>query len=239
MSTLKELYEKHEQKTESTFVNAMHMLDDVMSVNSDDFGFKDVMIDTNKGKATVDGKKMSIDEFNSTYKNASGMNYFEAIKSAANAETDDDVMDVIIKMSEPEKMDRKEAQETYTEYLGYDPTTYYDEKEIDDKLRKFEVEEGNPRSLVENHDAIVDSAMKIYEMNRDYNEASAIKQAMKLVEIDEDIISKFDKVVQGLAIDDDDDEDEIELKFKFGEDEEPYDDEDDSLFSDDDFDDED
>ena len=81
--------------------------------------------------------------------------------------------------------------------------------------------------------------MKIYEMNRDYNEASAIKQAMKLVEIDEDIISKFDKVVQGLAIDDDDDEDDIELKFKFGEDEEPYDDEDDSLFSDDDFDDED
>ena len=30
MSTLKELYEKHEQKTDSTFVNAMHMLDDVI-----------------------------------------------------------------------------------------------------------------------------------------------------------------------------------------------------------------
>ena len=238
MSTLKELYTNHENKHETTLLKTMNMLDNITAIQ-DDFGFKDIFVDTTKGNVKVDGKKMSIEDFNDNYKNASGMNYFEAIKSAANAQTDDDIMDVIIKMSEPEKMDRKEAQETYTEYLGYDPTTYYDEKEIDDKLRKFEIEEGNPRSLVENDDAIVDSAMKIYEMNRDYNEASAIKQAMKLVEIDEDIISKFDKVVQGLAIDDDDDEDEIELKFKFGEDEEPYDDEDDSLFSDDDFDDED
>lgn len=229
MSTLKELYTNHENKHETTLLKTMNMLDSISSIQ-DDFGFKDIFVDTTKGNIKVDGKKMSIEDFNDNYKNASGMNYFEAIKSAANAQTDDDIMDVIIKMSEPEKMDRKEAQETYTEYLGYDPTTYYDEKEIDEKLTKFEVEEGNPRSLVENHEALVESAMSIYEANRDYSQALAIKQAMTLAEIDEDIIGKFDKILQSLAIDDDDDDD---VEIDFGEDEE-LDEDDDSYYSSDD-----
>ena len=229
MSTLKELYTNHENKHETTLLKTMNMLDSISSIQ-DDFGFKDIFVDTTKGNVKVDGKKMSIEDFNDNYKNASGMNYFEAIKSAANAETDDDVMDVIIKMSEPEKMDRKEAQEAYTEYLGYDPTTYYDEKEIDEKLTKFEVEEGNPRSLVENHEALVESAMSIYEANRDYSQALAIKQAMTLAEIDEDIIGKFDKILQTLAIDDDDDDD---VEIDFGEDDE-LDEDDDSYYSSDD-----
>lgn len=229
MSTLKELYTNQENKHESTLLKTMNMLD-VLTTIQDDFGFKDIFVDTAKGNIKVDGKKMSIEDFNDNYKNASGMNYFEAIKSAANAETDDDIMDVIIKMSEPEKMNRNEAQEAYTEYLGYDPTTYYDEKEIDEKLTKFEVEEGNPRSLVESHDAIVESAMSIYEANRDYGQALAIKQAMTLSEIDEDIIGKFDKILQTLAIDDDDDDD---VEIDFGEDDE-LDEDDDSYYSSDD-----
>lgn len=229
MSTLKEIYTNHENKHETTLLKTMNMLDNITAIQ-DDFGFKDIFVDTTKGNIKVDGKKMSIEDFNENYKNASGMNYFEAIKSAANAQTDDDIMDVIIKMSEPEKMDRKEAQETYTEYLGYDPTTYYDEKEIDEKLTKFEVEEGNPRSLVENHEALVESAMSIYEANRDYSQALAIKQAMTLAEIDEDIIGKFDKILQSLAIDDDDDDD---VEIDFGEDEE-LDEDDDSYYSSDD-----
>lgn len=237
MAKLAEIYNKANNSTESTMIKMFRELGNLSQLNTEDFGFKDLFIDASKDKVKVDGKKMSIEEFNDSYKNESGMSYYDAMKAAANAQTDDDVMEVINKLSEPAAMDRATARDTYNEYLGYDPTTYWDRSEIDDKLRQFEVDEGNPRSLVEAHDEIVNAAMTLFETNRDYTQSVAIKQALVMNDIDEDIVSSFDKIVQALAVDDDDDED-VDFGFT-NEDESEDEEEESSIFDDDDSDDED
>lgn len=208
MSKLMELYKQQHNSNELSLFKGLKTFIDT---DTTEFGFKDLYV--KGGKVDVDGKKMSLDEFNEKYKNAEGVNYFDAIKLAGNAQTEDDVMEVIDFLSRPEMMDRTTAQETYNEFLGYDPTTYWDRSEIDSKLSQFEVDEGNPRSLVEAHDEIVNAAMTMLENNRDYTQSVAIKQALIMKDIDEDIVSKFDKIVQSLAVDEDEDDDDIDIGF--------------------------
>lgn len=209
MSTLAEIYKNHEEQND---VSLFKGLKSFIDMDTTDFGFKDLIVPggTNK-KVTVDGKKMPIADFEEKYKNSEGLSYFEAIKKAGEAQTDDDVMEVINKLSNPDDMDRKTAQDTYNEYLGYDPTTYWDRSEVDSKLEQFEVESGNPRSLVEAHDEIVNAAMIMLENNRDYTQSVAIKQALIMNDIDDDLVSEFDKIVQTLAVDEDEDDDDIDI----------------------------
>lgn len=229
MPTLSELYKQHENSNELSLFKGLKSFYDT---DTTEFGFKDLYV--NGEKVNVDGKKMSLNEFNEKYKNSEGVNYFDAIKLAGNAQSEDDVMEVIDILSRPEMMDRTTARETYNEFLGYDPTTYWDRSEIDSKLSQFEADEGNPRSLVEAHDEIVNAAMTMLENNRDYTQSVAIKQALIMNEIDEDIVSKFDKIAQSLAVDEDEDEDDDDIDIGFDNEEELDEEEESSIFDDDD-----
>lgn len=127
--------------------------------------------------------------------------FLDVILAAATVDDDSDAMRAINKLKNP--TDRDEMTDVFRKTIGYDPTTFFDRREMVKIIEDFENESNY--DIESSKEKIVDLAMQIYEENRTNHQKIAIKEAMKRLEIDETIISSFSEL---LASDDEYDEEE-------------------------------
>lgn len=127
--------------------------------------------------------------------------FLDVILAAATVDDDSDAMRAINKLKNP--TDRDEMTDVFRKTIGYDPTTFFDRREMVKIIEDFENESNY--DIESSKEKIVDLAMQIYEENRETHQKLALKEAMKRLEIDETIISSFSEL---LASDDEYDEEE-------------------------------
>lgn len=157
----------------------------------------------------VDGKKMSGEEFDRAYGTSMTV---DLITAAAMTTTDEEVMDVINKLSSPESMNREEASEFFEESLGYNPTNYYDKRELSCLLDLAE-DKADFKLTEEDHDQILTRAMSLFEEDRKTNQLTALRKAVAESEISDKLTSTISTMIGSMITDDDDeyDLDEIEV----------------------------
>ena len=135
-------------------------------------------------------------------------NHWKSIISAASAD-DDNVLTMIKNLSEPTT--RKEMSWRYEDYLGYDPTTYFDHAEISDKVKEFQKEYPDINDGVVN--LITLQSCQIYDNNREGNHNAAIKAAIRVLtdndEIESSVEQKFAEKYSYLFEDEDIDDIDI------------------------------
>ena len=78
-------------------------------------------------------------------------NRLNEIIAIVNANSEEDVSDLLTLMS-PDNTPKEEIQETFEEVIGYDPLSYFDKKELGEKLD----------SMIENHETPEDVAEDLY-----------------------------------------------------------------------------
>lgn len=144
--------------------------------------------------------------------------FLDVILAAATVDDDSDAMRAINKLKNP--TDRDEMTDVFRKTIGYDPTTFFDRREMVKIIEDFENESNY--DIESSKEKIVDLAMQIYEENRTNHQKLAIKEAMKRLEIDETIISSFSEL---LASDDDYDEEDFDEEDIFDDDSDIEDDE--------------
>ena len=104
----------------------------------------------------------------------------------------------------PEYMTREEAQETFETCIGYDPTSYYDKKDIvmhiDTVIEAENTPEDVVQTIVEEKDEIANVAYKNFDISRqDFLAACANAAIEEVTGYDVDVV---------VDIDDDDSSDE-------------------------------
>ena len=103
-------------------------------------------------------------------------NRLNEIIAIVNANSEEDVSDLLTLMS-PDNTPKEEIQETFEEVIGYDPLSYFDKKELGEKLDSMIEDRETPEDVVEDladqKDEIVDAAYEIFDDSKsDYlNEA--------------------------------------------------------------------
>lgn len=103
-------------------------------------------------------------------------NRLNEIIAIVNANSEEDVSDLLTLMS-PGNTPKEEIQETFEEVIGYDPLSYFDKKELGEKLdsmiENHETPEDVAEDLADQKDEIVDAAYEIFDDSKsDYlNEA--------------------------------------------------------------------
>ena len=89
------------------------------------------------------------------------------IVSASGEESDEVLMDLL----RPDRMTREEAQIAFDDALGYDPTTYFDKRDIEDHVKSFIVDAAIPENIstivADDKTTIVDDAFEIFDANRE------------------------------------------------------------------------
>ena len=184
-------------------------------------------------KYEVNGKKMSSDEFVNKY--GASMTV-DVIAAAAMTTTDEEVMDVINKLSTPESMTREEAGEFYEESLGYNPTNYYDKRELSCLLDLAE-DKADFKLTEEDHDQILTRAMSLFEEDRKSNQLTALRKAVAESEISDKLTSTISTMIGSMITDDDDDYDLDEIEVDLESEDDDFDLVDSSDDDDDDYDD--
>ena len=129
------------------------------------------------------------------------------IVSASGEESDDVLMDLL----KPEKMTREEAQVAFDNALGYDPTTFFDRRDIEEHVESFIADDLTPANIssivADDKATIVDMAFEKFDDARQEHLATAVSEAV------------YDATVWDLSDDEDSESDD--------DDEEEYDDMDD------------
>lgn len=100
------------------------------------------------------------------------------IVSASGEESDSLLADLL----KPEDMTREQAQEVFEEAIGYDPTTYFDKKDIkqcvDDLIEDKSIPEEVSSSISKDKDEIVDVAFQIFDESREAHVSDAVSEAV-------------------------------------------------------------
>ena len=82
----------------------------------------------------------------------------------------------------PESMTREEAQETFDSCLGYDPTTYFDKRDIEKHVNNFIESDDTPDDVavvvIEEKDNIVKDAFERFDESRDDYLVEAVNDAI-------------------------------------------------------------
>lgn len=140
------------------------------------------------------------------------------ILSATSDQSFDDLVDLL----KPDEYSREEMQETYEETLGYDPTTYYDRRDMQAYAERLANDLNTPNEAVDyikdQGDALIDEAFDQFNDSREVFLQAAVEQVITDatgVEIDIDLSEDYEDLM------DDEDSDDNE------EDSEEYDDSDD------------
>lgn len=230
MATLKESY--NELKNKAKYPIKGRFIDTENDLEIDNYTDK-------KGQEyyKVDGKKMDPDTFMDEYGDKVKLS-LNVIKAAAFVD-DDDVLDAIDKLSTPQE-DRDSASEIFTEYLGYDPTDYYDKTEIRKLLVTSKFVTSTSWSE-QKTTAVVDRALELYENDRTYGHAIALKKAiMEIDDTDQKLIDHINSFISAKTVEIEDESEEVNLSDlinSYNEDEDNYtvsvDDDDDEDFDDD------
>lgn len=96
----------------------------------------------------------------------------------------------------PESMTREEAQETFDSCLGYDPTTYFDKRDIEKHVDNFIESEDTPDDVatvvIEEKDNIVRDAFQRFDESRDDYLVEAAYDAISE-------ITGYDAYVEGIV----------------------------------------
>lgn len=100
------------------------------------------------------------------------------IVSASGEESDEVLMDLL----KPEKMTREEAQVAFDNALGYDPTTFFDKRDIENHVESFIADDSTPDDIstmiTDSKDLIIDEAFDIFDANRESYLRDSVAQAV-------------------------------------------------------------
>jgi hypothetical protein len=100
------------------------------------------------------------------------------IVSATGDESDDILLDLL----KPEDMTREEAQVAFDDALGYDPTTFFDRRDIENHVESFIADDSTPEnisSMVADEKAtIIDDAFDIFDANRESYLRDSVAEAV-------------------------------------------------------------
>lgn len=138
--------------------------------------------------------------------------YAEKVNSTPDGEVacENGVVEAVRSLTEP-TTNRDGMVELYDNLLGYDPTTHFDAVEITDKVTKFQQEHEDMLD-VDMVDNLIDSAVDIYNADRNFNQAQAIKSAMlKREDIPSSTVDEFENMFITPYITDDDDDSSLNL----------------------------
>lgn len=166
------------------------------------------------------------------------MNFADIILSAGRCQTEEEADNAISAMLSPSD-DRKSMGEVYVTVMGYNPITYFSEREITSSVNRLIDDNFELKNYLVNEDIDIEKiaslAMKIHYSHRERDQVISIKEAFwalcpdlptDLSDIINDIEIPKDNYDTGGPVNDDDDEEELdENEFDDADDEE--DDEDD------------
>lgn len=109
-------------------------------------------------------------------------NRLNEIIAIVNANSEEDVSDLLTLMS-PDNTPKEEIQETFEEVIGYDPLSYFDKKELGEKLNSMiedrETPEDVAEDLVNQKDEIVDAAYEIFDDSKSDYLDEALNEAIE------------------------------------------------------------
>ena len=131
------------------------------------------------------------------------MGRLEEILQIVSANSEESVDDVLTLLS-PDALPKEEIQETFEEVLGYDPTTYYDIKDIHDRIDKI-MESDIPEEVVDflssDKQLVAQESFDVFEENKPRYFDESISQVIS-DKTGHDIMEESD-------IDNDDDFDDV------------------------------
>ena len=108
------------------------------------------------------------------------MNFADVILSAGRCQTEEEADNAISAMLSP-STDRKTMGDVYVTVMGYNPITYFSEKEIESSVNKLIDENFELKNYLVNEDIeisrITSLAMKIHESHIARDQAISIKEA--------------------------------------------------------------
>ena len=96
------------------------------------------------------------------------MGRLEEILKIVNANSEESIDDVLTLLS-PDAVSKEEIQETFEEVLGYDPTTYYDIKDIHDRIDKImdaDIPEEVVDFLASDKQLVAQESFDVFEENK-------------------------------------------------------------------------
>ena len=96
------------------------------------------------------------------------MGRLEEILKIVNANSEESIDDVLTLLS-PDAVSKEEIQETFEEVLGYDPTTYYDIKDIHDRINKImdaDIPEEVVDFLASDKQLVAQESFDVFEENK-------------------------------------------------------------------------
>ena len=109
-------------------------------------------------------------------------NRLNEIIAIVNANSEEDVSDLLTLMS-PGNTPKEEIQETFEEVIGYDPLSYFDKKELGEKLDSMiedrETPEDVAEDLADQKDEIVDAAYEIFDDSKSDYLDKALNEAIE------------------------------------------------------------
>lgn len=140
------------------------------------------------------------------------------IVSATSDQSFEDLADLM----RPEDHSREEMQETYEETLGYDPTTYFDRRDMKDIVERIADDPNTPDEALgyikDQGDDLIDDAFDQFDSSREVFLQAAVEQ----------VIEEATGVEVNADLSDDDFDDESEFDDESdGDDYDSYDDQDD------------
>lgn len=131
------------------------------------------------------------------------MGRLEEILQIVSANSEESIDDVLTLLS-PDALPKEEIQETFEEVLGYDPTTYYDIKDIHDRIDKI-MDADIPKEvsdfLASDKQLVAQESFDVFEENKPKYFDESISQVI-LDKTGHDIMEDTD-------LEDDDDDDDI------------------------------
>ena len=106
----------------------------------------------------------------------------EEILSIVTANSEEAVDDFLV-IAHPENHEKEEIQETFEEVIGYDPLSYFDKKELGEKLdsmiENHETPEDVAEDLADQKDEIVDAAYEIFDDSKSDYLDEALNEAIE------------------------------------------------------------
>lgn len=122
------------------------------------------------------------------------------ILSATSDQSFDDLTDLM----KPEDYSREEMQETYEETLGYDPTTYFDRRDMKGIIDKIANDSNTPDEALDyikdHEETLINDAFEQFDDGREVFLQAAVEQVIEEVtgvEIDTDLSDNYEDFEDG------------------------------------------
>jgi hypothetical protein len=138
----------------------------------------------------------------------------EELMDIVRATSDQDVDD-FVDLMKPDSFSRAEMQQVYEETLGYDPTSYFDKKDIGNISDRIATYPDTPQEAVDyindSKEELVDTAYDIFDDGRQEFLQAAVEQAIEEatgVAVDADVIEDEDDDDGRDSFDEDEEENE-------------------------------